>query len=67
MKLLKVPEVVALTGLSRWTIHRLEMKNQFPPRYRVGGGVAWNRDDIINWIDKPSFVKDTKSKQWVRK
>lgn len=51
MKLLRAPQVKALTGLSRMTIYRLEQRGEFPSRVRLSrNSVAWRDQDVENWI-----------------
>jgi len=51
VKLLRLPEVEAATGLSGTTIWRREKAGQFPRRRRVGPNiVAWRSDEISAWI-----------------
>ena len=51
MKVLRMPEVVAMTGLSRMTIYRLEERGQFPPRLQLSANtVGWREDDIAQWM-----------------
>lgn len=59
MKLLRVPQVKALTGLSRMTIYRLEQRGEFSSRMQLGrNSVAWRDQDIENWIaSRPSVAR----------
>jgi prophage regulatory protein len=51
MRLLRTPEVLRITGLSRMTIHRLEKLGSFPMRRRIGRhAVAWIDAEIHDWI-----------------
>ena len=51
-KLLKRPEVEAVTGLSRAAIYAKIKAGTFPPPVRLGtNSVAWRADDIDKWID----------------
>lgn len=51
-KLLKRPEVEAVTGLSRAAIYAKIKAGAFPPPVRLGtNSVAWRADDIDKWID----------------
>lgn len=51
MSLIRLPRVMALTGLSRTSIHRLEANGRFPRRRRIGQrAVAWDADEIEHWI-----------------
>lgn len=52
LRLLRLPEVEAVTGLSGTTIWRREKEGEFPRRRRVAGNlVAWRSDEIERWIE----------------
>lgn len=55
VRLLRLPEVERVTGLSATTIWRREKRGAFPSRRRLGGNVvAWRSDEIESWIeDRP--------------
>ena len=59
VRLLRTKEVLAITGLSRVTIYRLEQAGLFPKRLQLGrGAVAWAESDIETWIrTRPSGPK----------
>lgn len=49
-KNLRLRDVIALTGLSKTTIHRLEAAGRFPRRRKVGlRAVAWLASEIEAW------------------
>ncbi len=51
MRVLRTPEVLELTGLSRTTIWRFERNDGFPPRLRLGpNAVGWFEDDVVTWL-----------------
>lgn len=51
MTLIRLPQVQALTGLSKTTLHRLEAAGRFPKRCRIGDrAVAWDYDAVDTWI-----------------
>ena len=51
MRLLRIQEVISVTGISRMTIYRLEKEGLFPSRRRLGkNSVAWLDDDISAWV-----------------
>jgi prophage regulatory protein len=57
MQLLRIRDVMKITGLSRMTIYRMEGKGEFPPRRRLGqNSVAWLEDDIANWATQRPVV-----------
>jgi prophage regulatory protein len=50
--LLRLPDVIRATGLSRSAIYRLEARGEFPARVRVSTrATAWRSDAVIAWID----------------
>ena len=50
-RLIKLPEVVEITGLSRSTIYRLRKLGKFPEQVRVGSrAVRWWLSEILDWI-----------------
>ena len=51
LKLLRLAAVKERTGLSRWTISRLERRGAFPRHHRISANaVAWVEEEILNWI-----------------
>ncbi len=53
--LLRLPEVMKRTGLSRATIYRKERAGLFPPRVALGGNmVAWYESDVGRWVAAPT-------------
>lgn len=60
MNLLRLPAVLARTGLSKTTIHRLEAAGRFPRRRRVGTrAVAWVAAEVDAWVDSATAVRVT--------
>ncbi len=57
-RVVRLPEVTEITGLSRTTIWRRERDGSFPPPIRLGGertrAVSWREQDIYDWIDSLS-------------
>ena len=57
-RVVRLPEVLEITGLSRTTIWRRERDGSFPPPIRLGGertrAVGWREQDIYDWIDSLS-------------
>jgi prophage regulatory protein len=58
MRMLRIKQIIAMMGLSRMTIYRLERAGLFPTRRKLGkNSVAWIDDDIASWIAaRPSGV-----------
>ena len=57
-RLVRLPEVLEITGLSRTTIWRRAREGSFPSPVRLGGertrAVGWREQDIYDWIDSLS-------------
>jgi prophage regulatory protein len=52
MKIIRVPQVSALTGLSRSSIYRLESEGSFPRRKQLGKRMTgWIDEDVIHWLE----------------
>ena len=52
-KILRLPTVKDLTGLSRSTIYLRISKNEFPSSISLGGrAVGWVESDINNWLSE---------------
>ena len=50
-RLLRQPEVLALTGMSPPTLWRWEKRGLFPCRVKIGGwSVAWRLSEVEAWI-----------------
>lgn len=51
-RLLRIGDVMELTGLSRTTIWRREREGTFPNRVKLGpNAVGWRADEVRDWID----------------
>lgn len=51
-RMLRLPQVIALTGLGRDSIYRLGNAGQFPrPRKISERASAWREDEIQKWIE----------------
>ena len=62
MKLIRLNQVLALTGLSRGTIYRLERTGSFPLRRRLGpNSVAWPEHEITAWMESRPAARETPS------
>ena len=54
-QLLGLKDVIRLTGLSKNTIRRLAIKNQFPRRRKLSiRRIGWTEGDINDWIASTS-------------
>lgn len=52
VRILRLPDVKAQTGLSKSTIYARISSNEFPKPISLGGRtVGWTDQSIINWIE----------------
>ena len=50
-RMLRAPEVMARTGLSRVTIWRRVRAGTFPPPYELGeNSIGWPESEITTWL-----------------
>jgi prophage regulatory protein len=60
MKLLKLKEVIQLTGLSRTTIYRYEANSVFPKRRRTGpNSVRWLDSEVNQWMESRPVMAES--------
>ena len=53
VKILRLPQVRAMTGLGKTTIYELEARHRFPKRIRIGcRAVGWVEDEVASWVMK---------------
>ena len=58
-RLINEKQVLALIGLSRSTLWRLEQSGQFPSRRQVSTrAVRWNLAEVLEWIESRRRVND---------
>ena len=51
-RLIRMPDVISLTGLSRSSIYFKMKKKEFPPKIQIGErSIAWLEADIYEWIN----------------
>jgi prophage regulatory protein len=58
-KILRLAQVVALTGLSRSSIYRLIQSGQFPTQIKLAERASgWHESDVCGWIgERPKANK----------
>jgi prophage regulatory protein len=49
-RIVRLPEVLQMTGVCSTTIWRLEKKDKFPKRIHIGRAVGWRLSDLQAWI-----------------
>ena len=51
-RILRIPEVMKQTGLSKATIYRFIKQGRFPRSVKLGKwSVGWKSDDVKRWIE----------------
>lgn len=60
-KILKLPEVMATTGLSRSSIYAFIKVSEFPQQINLGKrSVGWLSDEIEAWLSRRADVRGEK-------
>lgn len=58
MRILRLPEVISMTGLQRSSIYAYVKKNAFPQPIRLGErAVGWNDEEVQSWLDKRAEMR----------
>lgn len=53
MNVLRERRVVAITGLSRSTLWRLERRGDFPKRMKLSvASVGWPEREVLDWVQR---------------
>ncbi|WP_350586641.1 AlpA family transcriptional regulator [Pseudoalteromonas sp. RB2-MNA-CIBAN-0110] len=59
MRLIKLKEVLHITGLSRSTVYRFMGDGGFPMKVELGGNsVAWVESEVEEWISEKIGKRD---------
>lgn len=56
-RILRLPDVIPRTGLSRTSIYRKVAANTFPKPVDLGVGVGWFEHEIEAWMDGLSAAR----------
>ena len=61
-RIMRTPEVVEVTGLSKTTIWRRVRSGDFPPPLKLGNlatrSIGWKEGEIERWIDSRPTIDD---------
>lgn len=50
-RIIRLPEVCRLVGLSRSSVLRLERSGQFPPKFSLSvRSIGWYEADVVAWV-----------------
>ena len=56
-QIIRAPEVIAMVGMSRTTLWRMERDGTFPKRLQLSTrNVGWNRSSVVRWIQERKEV-----------
>lgn len=56
---LRLPEVMQRTGLSRWTLGRMEQEGAFPKSIKMGKrAIAWSLAELDEWEQRRLAERD---------
>ena len=62
-RLLRLPEVIEITGLGRDTIYRYIRDGRFPRQPRISQRASgWREDEVRAWVDSRPAVEPSDSK-----
>jgi len=53
-RLIRLPEVLSLTGFSKSLLYQLVRRGQFPKPHKVGRAVLWKLSEVNRFISDPS-------------
>ena len=57
MSILRMRDVIRMTGLSRSTIYLLIDRGEFPKQIRLGArAVGWREADVLAWLEMPATL-----------
>lgn len=52
-QILKLPDVIKVTGLARSTIYKLISENRFPKQIKLTNfSSGWLKSEVDNWLDE---------------
>lgn len=64
-RIIRTPELLEITGLSRTTIWRLERQGRFPPRIQLGShSVGWILDEVMSWVASRPLAATGTTNEW---
>ncbi|MCF6764705.1 helix-turn-helix transcriptional regulator [Corynebacterium parakroppenstedtii] len=62
--ILRLPQVISVTSLSRATIYRLIHQGEFPRQIKLGErSSGWVQDEINQWLENRIHARDEHSKR----
>ena len=60
MKILRLPQVMGITGMARPTIYKYIALGTFPRQINLGlRSVGWVEEEVIEWLNARILLRDT--------
>ena len=57
--IVRMPELLRLTGISRSSVHRLRARGAFPKPVRLGPrAIGWHRAEVVEWLESRPRAND---------
>jgi len=57
-RLVRMPEVLDLVGMSKASLYRMMARNEFVPRKQIGRrAVGFRMGDVLDWINSRQSIK----------
>lgn len=57
-RLIRLPEVISITGCKRTKIYQLERAGKFPKRISLGATTAWSEREVRAWVQLRIAARD---------
>ena len=65
IRLLRLPQVQAMTGFSRAEIYRLVALGRFPKQVHIGQrAVAWSSSEVEDWVERRVAARDNSTEEF---
>ncbi|WP_036799387.1 helix-turn-helix transcriptional regulator [Photobacterium marinum] len=59
IRLIRLKDVIAMTGLSRSSVYKHVSENGFPAQVPLGGrAVAWVESEVLDWVKQRIALRD---------
>lgn len=63
-RIIRVIEVLELTGLSYSTIYRMERAGTFPKKHQLSlKTIGWDENSVLEWVDNPEAWRNKNNKE----
>ena len=63
VKIIRLQQVMSMSGLARSTVYAKILKNEFPMYIKLGGSATgWIESEVIEWVNKRIEERDLQIK-----